>query len=258
MPNPDFAAHQLEGRTAIVTGGARGIGEAIVRTYVAAGASVVIADVLEQPGQALAAELGSATTFLPLDVTDAQAWGGVVADCRDRFGPPTILVANAGINCAKTIEDLTRDDFLRVYDVNVIGVFLGIQAVAPIMAEAGGGSIVVMSSAASAIGIDRHAAYGSSKAANAALARCAAVELGHRGIRVNSIHPGGVDTEMSRNPEFDDIDKDAWYAGLPIPRVGQTEDVSQAALFLASDASSYITGSQLMVDGGQLAGPTVF
>jgi 3alpha(or 20beta)-hydroxysteroid dehydrogenase len=249
---------RLDGRVALVTGGARGIGEAIARTFAAEGARLAITDVLTEQGTALAKELGPDAVFIPLDVTDPDDWQRALAEAQRKLGPPQVLVANAGINCAKTIEDLTREDFRRVYDVNVVGVFLGIQALAPIMEQAGGGSIVVMSSAASAVGIDRHAVYGTSKAANAALAKCAAVELGHRGIRVNSIHPGGVDTDMSRSPEFDDIDKDAWYASLPVPRIGYPDDVAQAALFLASDASAYTTGSQVIVDGGQLAGPTVF
>jgi 3alpha(or 20beta)-hydroxysteroid dehydrogenase len=259
--NPDEAAvrrGRLAGRVAIVTGGARGIGAAIVRLFIAEGARVVIADVLTDEGISLAKELGPAAAFVPLDVTDPQDWQRALAQTHDQLGTPRVLVANAGINCAKTIGDLTREDFRRVYDVNVIGVFLGIQALAPIMEQAGGGSIVVMSSAASSVGIDRHAVYGTSKAANAALAKCAAVELGRRGIRVNSVHPGGVDTEMSRSPEFDGIDKDAWYGALPIARIGQPADVAQAALFLASDAGAYTTGSQLVVDGGQLAGPIVF
>jgi 3alpha(or 20beta)-hydroxysteroid dehydrogenase len=241
-----------------VTGGARGIGEAIARAFVTEDARVAITDVLTEEGTALAEELGPHAVFIPLDVTDPEDWQRALAETQRQLGAPQVLVANAGINCARTIEDLTREDFRRVYDVNVVGVFLGIQALAPIMEQAGGGSIVVMSSAASAVGIDRHAVYGTSKAANAALAKCAAVELGHRGIRVNSIHPGGVDTEMSRSPEFDGIDKDAWYASLPVPRIGYPDDVAQAALFLASDASAYTTASQVIVDGGQLAGSTVF
>jgi 3alpha(or 20beta)-hydroxysteroid dehydrogenase len=257
-PTASATRGRLDGRVALVTGAARGIGEAVVRAFVAEGARVAITDVLTEQGTALAKELGPDAVFIPLDVSDPEHWQRALAETQRQLGAPRILVANAGINCAKTIEDLTPEDFRRVYDVNVVGVFLGIQALAPIMEQAGGGSIVVMSSAASAVGIDRHAVYGTSKAANAALAKCAAVELGHRGIRVNSIHPGGVDTDMSRGPEFDGVDKDAWYAALPVPRIGYAEDVAQAALFLASDASAYTTGSQVIVDGGQLAGPTVF
>lgn len=246
---------RLEGKIAIVTGGLGGIGSAICRLFTAEGAAVVIADVRDREGSELAEELAPGAFYARLDVTQPNAWQQVVAECRDRFGLPNVLIANAGINCPRSIADLTREDFLRVYDVNVVGSFLGIQALAPVMIEAGGGSIVVMSSAASGTGLAAHAVYGTSKAANASLARNAAVEYAHTGIRVNSIHPGGIDTDMSRSPEFEGIDKEAWYRGLPIPRIGRADEVAQAALFLASDASSYMTGSQIVVDGGQLAGP---
>ncbi|GAA2588343.1 glucose 1-dehydrogenase [Dactylosporangium fulvum] len=246
---------RLEAKVSIVTGAARGIGAATARLFVAEGASVVIADVLRDEGVALAEELGPAAAYTDLDVTQPAAWERAVRFCTDAFGPPDILVANAGVNCPKLIADLTADDLTRVFQVNVIGAFLGIKTVAPVMQHKGGGSIVVMSSAASDTGIAAHAAYGTSKAANASLARNAAVEYAGTGIRINSIHPGGVDTDMSRSPEFEAIDKDAWYGGLPIPRIGLAEEVAQAALFLASDASSYTTGSRVIVDGGQLAGP---
>jgi 3alpha(or 20beta)-hydroxysteroid dehydrogenase len=250
--------YQLPGRVAIVTGGARGIGEAIVRLFVAAGARVVVADVLEAEATSLVAELGDSTRFEYLDVRDPESWRRAVAACVQAFGPPDVLVNNAGINIIKPISELSREDFVRVLDVNVIGAFLGIQAVEDVMADNGGGSIVVMSSAASVVGLDRHACYSASKAGNEAVARCAAVELGGRGIRVNSIHPGGVDTLMSNGDDFEGIDKDAWYQSLPISRIGQPRDVANMALFLASDASSYVTGAQFVVDGGQLAGPKVF
>ncbi|MEV8515190.1 glucose 1-dehydrogenase [Dactylosporangium sp. NPDC051484] len=246
---------RLEAKVSVVTGAARGIGAAIARLFVAEGASVVIADVLRDEGLALAEELGPEAAYTDLDVTQPAAWEQAVRFCTEAFGPPDILVANAGVNCPKLIADLTVDDLTRVFQVNVIGAFLGIKTVAPVMRSKGGGSIVVMSSAASDTGIAAHAAYGTSKAANASLARNAAVEYAGTGIRVNSIHPGGVDTDMSRSPEFEAIDKDAWYGGLPIPRIGLAEEVAQAALFLASDASSYTTGSRIIVDGGQLAGP---
>jgi 3alpha(or 20beta)-hydroxysteroid dehydrogenase len=249
---------RLDDVTAIVTGSGRGIGEAIVRLFAAEGASVVVADVLEHEGSAVARDLGERAAFHRLDVTEAAEWEATVTFCVDRLGPPTVLVNNAGINLIRPIGEISREDFRRVLDVNVVGAFLGIQAVAEVMADNGGGSIIVMSSTASEIGLDRHACYSASKAGNAAVTRCAAVELGGKGIRVNSIHPGGVDTAMSSGPDFDAIDKDKWYASLPIPRIGQPSDVAQTALFLASEASSYVTGTQFIVDGGQLAGPKVF
>jgi 3alpha(or 20beta)-hydroxysteroid dehydrogenase len=250
---PESGSGQLQGKVAIVSGAARGIGEAIARLFVAEGSSVLLGDVLVAPGEAVAHELGERAHFEELNVADPEHWRRVVQRCHSIFGGPDILVANAGVNCAKPIHEITRDDFLRVFDVNVIGVFLGIQAVAPGMVEKGAGSIVVMSSSASDTGLSHHAVYGPSKAASASLARNAAVELAGRGIRVNSLHPGVVDTDMSRAVEG--VDKDAWYRTLSIQRAGDREEVARAALFLASDASSYATGSKLVVDGGQLAGP---
>jgi 3alpha(or 20beta)-hydroxysteroid dehydrogenase len=246
---------RLAGKVAVVSGGARGIGEAIVRLFVAEGAKVAVGDLLEQEGQSLADELAGSVIFRRLDVRSEPDWTSLVADCEAAFGPPTRLVTNAGIMVIGPIEKLAVADFQRAFDVNVIGAVLGIQAVIPSMRANGGGSIVVMSSIASMTGAGGAAAYSASKAANQLMARCAAIELGPDKIRVNSLHPGGVDTAMANGPEWDSLDKDAFYGGFPIPRMARPEEIARAALFLVGDDSSFATGAPFVVDGGQLAGP---
>jgi 3alpha(or 20beta)-hydroxysteroid dehydrogenase len=251
-------AGRLDGKVAIVTGGGGGIGSAIARAFVAEGARVVVADVRDEKGAQVATELGEAAASIHLDVTDPESWGAVVAGCNDRFGPPTVLVNNAGVMVVGPIETAPIEQFERTFCVNTMGPVLGIQAVAPAMRAAGGGSIVNMASATGIVGTAGLAAYAASKAANAIMAKCAAIELGPAGIRVNSVHPGGIDTDMSNQPEFEGMDKDAWYGAMPIPRIGRVDDIAPLVVYLASDESSFATGASFVVDGGMLAGPTAF
>jgi len=245
-------------RIAVVTGASSGIGAATSVRLAEAGYHVVLAARRIDRIEALAAKIqgnGGQAEARQLDVTDRPAVDAL-ADSLERCD---VLVCNAGgAMGADPVAEASPDDWLAMYEVNVLGTLHITQALLPKLIDSGDGTIVVMSSTASEVGLDRHACYSASKAGNAAVARCAAVELGGKGIRVNSIHPGGIDTAMSNSPDFDAIDKDKWYASLPISRIGQPGDVAQTALFLASEASSYVTGAQFVVDGGQLAGPSVF
>jgi 3alpha(or 20beta)-hydroxysteroid dehydrogenase len=254
---------RLEQKVAIITGAASGIGAATARLFIAEGARVVLGDIHKDRGVGLAEELGpAAAVFVPLDVTDESSWERAVTCCTEKFGSPNCLVSNAGVNLVAPIEATGEVEMRQALEVNVLGVHFGLRALIAPMKARGGGSIVITSSAAGLIGLDWHGAYAASKAANAALARCAAIELGPFGIRVNSVHPGNIDTPMregvAQSSRMRQADRDARLRAIPAGRVGRAEEVAQMMLFLCSDESSYVTGSQLLVDGGMLAGPRVF
>lgn len=246
---------RLDGKVALITGAARGQGEAEARLFAAEGASVVLGDVLDNLGEKVAADLGDVAAYAHLDVTEPSQWTAAVEMATSRFGRLDTLVNNAGILKVGPIEQQPVEDYMAVIRVNQVGCFLGMQAVVPAMRQAGGGSIVNTSSTSGFVGMAGLSAYTASKFAVRGMTKCAAIELGPYGIRVNSVHPGGVDTEMSRLPEFGDIDSEAVYGGLPAGRIGQPEEVAKLVLFLASDDSSYCTGSEFLVDGGFTAGP---
>ncbi|MFD1554859.1 glucose 1-dehydrogenase [Paraburkholderia silviterrae] len=245
--------NQLKGKVALITGGARGQGAAEAKLFVAQGARVVIADVLDAEAQKLADELGDAALYQHLDVTCPANWERVVQAALSRFGKLDILVNNAGIIKLGPIETLSLEDYRRVVDVNQIGCWLGMKTVLPAM-KAAGGAIVNTSSIAGMEGIAYGSAYVASKFAIRGMTKVAALEFGRYNIRVNSVHPGGVDTHMGRPPEFSDMDPSATYRGLPIPRIGRPEEIADLVLFLASDQSSYCTGAEFVIDGGMLAG----
>lgn len=249
---------RLDGKVALVTGAARGQGEAHVRRFVAEGAKVVATDVLADEGEALADELGADVIFVHHDVADEAQWAEVVGRAEEAFGGVDVLVNNAGIARMAPLVDMSTDDYLDVIKVNQVGVFFGMRAVAPVMQRRGGGSIVNISSIDGMAGMANVIGYVASKFAVRGMTKTAAVELGPLGIRVNSVHPGGVDTPMIRPPGFEDVDYDAMFARLPIPRCGTPEDVASLVLFLASDESSYITGTEHVIDGGLLAGVSLF
>ncbi len=244
---------RLDGKVAIVTGAARGQGEAEARLFAAEGARVVVADVLAAEAEAVAADIGDAARAVTLDITDEAAWVRVVADTEEAWGPVTTLVNNAGILDFDAIDRYDADRFRTVMEVNVTGAFLGIKSVTPSMARSGNGSIINISSNGGMEGLPFLSAYSTSKWALRGLSRSAAIELGRKGIRVNTVHPGGIDTPMTRF-EGSDNSTAVFYQNLPIRRQGTVDDVAPVVLFLASDEAGYVTGSEYAVDGGHLAG----
>jgi 3alpha(or 20beta)-hydroxysteroid dehydrogenase len=251
-----FDVGRLDGRVAIITGAARGQGEAEARLFAAEGAEVLLTDVLDDAGKAVAESIGDAADYAHLDVSSADEWASVVSHCLDRFGPPTILVNNAGVLPIGSTLECDEATFRRTLDINLIGPFLGIKAVAPSMTQAGGGSIINVSSVAALVARAGFSAYGTSKWALRGLTKIAALELGHSGIRVNSIHPGAIDTPMTATDStgIEQTERDSLLAHLPIPRWGKPDEIARLALFLASDESSFSTGSEFVADGGRSAG----
>lgn len=247
------AGGRLLGKVAIITGAARGMGESHTRRFVAEGAQVVMTDVLRAEGEAVAGELGDAVVFVEHDVTSEAGWDEVVATTLERFGRLDVLVNNAGILRYHPVHATPPDEFRLVLEVNLVGPFLGTRAVAEPMTEAGGGSIVNISSVSGIMGTPITAAYVSSKWGVTGLTKASAIDLGKRGIRVNSVHPGGVNTPMTGEGVPDEA-FEPFYKRLPISRLGTPEDVSNLVLFLASDDSSYCTGAEFVVDGGQSSG----
>ncbi|WP_436774628.1 glucose 1-dehydrogenase [Yinghuangia sp. YIM S09857] len=244
----------LHGKTALVTGAARGMGESHARHFVALGAKVVLGDVLDKEGQAVADELGDDACYVHLDVTSESDWQEAVRTAVSRFGGVNVLVNNAGVQPISLMADTTVEDFRRCLDINTVGQFIGIKAVTAAMTEAGGGSIVNISSTNGFVGAPAMSAYTTSKFAVRGLTRVAALELGGSGIRVNSVHPGGVDTAMTRDPAWEGRDPSAFFATLPVPRIGQPIDISRMVAWLASDESAYASGAEFLVDGGLLTG----
>ncbi|PRZ02763.1 3alpha(or 20beta)-hydroxysteroid dehydrogenase [Isoptericola sp. CG 20/1183] len=237
----------LTDRVAIVTGGARGIGAAYVRALHDAGARVLVADLLEADGSALAHELGDRARFAHLDVTDEAGWTRVVDDTVAAWGGVDVLVNNAGIANAGPIEHYPRTKWDAVIAVNLTGTYLGCRAVVPAMKTAGRGSIINVSSVEGMRGSTHLHGYVASKFGVRGLTKSLAVELGADGIRVNSVHPGFIDTEMTAK-----IDP----SGLPIPlrRGGRPEDLTGTVLYLAGEGSAYVTGAEIVVDGGMING----
>ncbi len=248
---------RLEGKVAVVTGAARGQGEAIARSFADEGATVVLADVLDEQGATTTAAIGGTAVYRHLDVRAEQDWSDLVGWCSRALRPPDVLVNNAGIVHASSLADTTLEDYRSVIDVNQVGCFLGMRAVAPAMRSVGGGSIVNTSSVAGLHGVRNAFAYSASKFAIRGMTRSAALELGADGIRVNSIHPGSIDTPMINTDEFAAVDRDAYFSGIPAGRIGQPADVAPLAVFLASEESAYCTGAEFIVDGGASVGTRV-
>ena len=247
---------RLAGKVALVTGAARGQGEAIAKLFVSEGAQVLVTDVLVE-GASVAGDLGPDAAWAVLDVTDPEAWQAAVQACVRHFGRLDILVNNAGIGIPPVpIEEETFEGHRRILDINLTGVWLGMRAVIPQMTAQHSGSIVNTSSIDGLVGTAGMASYVASKFAVTGLTRTTALEVGRHGIRVNSVHPGVIDTPMleAAPPEVR-AKMDRMMARQPIARTGTAREVALAVLFLASDEASYCTGAALPVDGGHLAGP---
>lgn len=244
--------NRLDGKVAIVTGGSQGQGEAIVRAFVAEGAAVAIADINEAGGQALADELGEKAHFTRHDVSDAASWEALVADTNERFGQVSVLVNNAGILRFGEIDTMPLAEAQLVWAVNLQGCFLGMQAVTPTMKRNRGGSIINASSVEGLGGMGSLVAYCGSKWAIRGMTKAASHELARRNIRVNSVHPGMIDTPMTQE-HGGDAAMEFGASKVPMRRVGTPADIAPTYVFLASDESSYITGAEIAVDGGVTA-----
>lgn len=241
---------RLDGKVALVTGGARGSGLAAAQRMVAEGAKVVLADVLHDDGAAAAKALGDAAHFISLDVTNEGGWAAAVEETEGRFGPITTLFNNAGILRFNSIEKETLEQFMQIVNVNQVGVFLGMRAVVPSMKRAGGGSIINVASVEGMRGGYGLAAYGATKFAVRGMTKVAAMELGKHKIRANAICPGAIDTPMVRAQGLEGLDIDAMFGAIPAKRAGTPEDIAGVVAFLASDDAAFITGTDVVVDGG--------
>jgi 3alpha(or 20beta)-hydroxysteroid dehydrogenase len=244
----------LDGKVAIITGAARGQGAAAARLFVAQGARVVVADVLDDVGKELADSLGDAAIYRHLDVSSEDAWKSVVDEAIDTLGGVDILVNNAGILRFAALPDMPLEDYMRVVNVNQVGTFLGMRAVSKPMMAAGKGSIVNISSVEGLAGMPYLTAYTSTKFAIRGMTKVAALELGPHGIRVNSVHPGMIETDMVKDAAGGhDVDLSPAAKRIALRRMGQPEDIAEVVLFLACDRSSYVTGAEIAADGGATA-----
>lgn len=245
---------RLEGKVALITGAAQGQGAAQARRFVAEGARVAIADTLRDKGEALAAELGEAARYVHLDVGDEAGWTAAVTQTESAFGHLDTLVNGGGINCTAYVEDTSVDQFMELVRINQLGPWLGMRAMIAPMQRAGGGAIVNNSSASVVAGLPGKSAYAGTKGAMRAMTGIVAREFGAFNIRVNSVLAAAVATELNlAQATLEQLD--AQCADLPIPRIALADEIASAVVFLASDESSYTTGAELVVDGGQTAAP---
>jgi 3alpha(or 20beta)-hydroxysteroid dehydrogenase len=246
---------RLEGKVVLITGAAGGIGAAAARRMAREGARLVLSDADEQGARRVVEELGGERAdALAHDVTSEEHWQAVVAHALDAHGRIDVLLNNAGVFLAAPLTDTSVADFRRVLDINVTGVFLGMRTVAPVMIERSAGSVINLSSVAGLMGSPFLMAYAASKWAVRGMSKVAAKELAQFGVRVNSLHPGQIDTDMNtrqreQTPEL--IEK--LIRGIPLRRIGTPEEVADAIVYLASDESVYMTGSELVIDGGVTA-----
>ncbi|MBS4196435.1 glucose 1-dehydrogenase [Lederbergia citri] len=240
---------RLDEKVAVITGGARGMGASHARRFIKEGAKVVITDILEKEGEELAKELGENAKFIKHDVTNGSDWESVVSETENTFGPISILVNNAGIAHSESLENHSEENYRRVIEINQTSIFLGMKAVIPSMRKTENGSIVNISSLSGIRGQANNLAYNASKFAVRGMTKAAALEFGQYGIRVNSVHPGIIKTPMTAAEELQDILNEMAKV-IPLKRTAEPEEVTNMVLFLASDESSYSTGSEFIIDGG--------
>ena len=248
---------RLENKVALISGGARGMGAAEARMFAREGAKVVIGDLLETEGRQVEAEIneaGGECVFVHLDVTQESEWQRAVESAVTRFGKLDVLVNNAGIVLRSMLEDASGDDWDRVMAVNAKGVFLGTKAAIPEMRKAGGGSIINISSTSGIVGDTiTHPVYNASKGAVRIFTKSVAIQYAKEGIRANSVHPGAIDTPMAENRLTNPEMQRQAEARCPLGRTAHPDEVAYGVLFLASDESSFMTGSELVIDGGEMA-----
>ena len=248
---------RLEGKVALISGGARGQGAVEARMFAEEGASVVIGDILDEQGKQTEAELqelGYNVTYVHLDVTSESDWAAAVQSAVDTYGKLDVLLNNAGILIRKNIEETTGEDWDRIFAVNAKGVFLGTKAAIPAMRDAGGGSIINISSTAGLVGSPNgSASYTATKGAVRLFTKSTAIQHAREGIRCNSIHPGPIETDMIADTLNDPANMALRMQRLPLGRVGKPSEIAYGAIYLASDESSFVTGSELVIDGGTTA-----
>jgi 3alpha(or 20beta)-hydroxysteroid dehydrogenase len=245
---------KLQGKVAVVTGAASGMGAATAQLFAEEGAQVVLCDINRTQGEAVAAHIGGSAIFRRLDIRDDGAWAALVAELKKLFGRIDILINNAAVVRMWPIEVLDVDQARAMVDTNVFGALLGARNVAPIMRAAGRGVIVNVSSLTGVLGMNGLSAYSASKWAVRGITRSLSLELGPQGIRVCTIVPGGVNTPMNNPAGVESAELNRGYRHVPLQRIGEPIEVARASLFLASDDASYITGAELIVDGGDAAG----
>ena len=247
---------RLENKVALISGGARGMGAVEARLFAQEGARVVIGDVLEDEGRRTEAEInesGGECVFVRLDVTSEESWQSAVSEAIGRFGKLDILVNNAGIYRTNNVAETSSDEWDQVMDINAKGVFLGTKSAIPAMRDNGSGSIVNISSVAGLVGNQMSSAYTASKGAVRLLTKSTAIQYARDGIRCNSVHPGTIVTDMTAGLLANDAYREDRVNRTPIGRLGTPEDVAFGVLFLASDEASFMTGSELVIDGGRTA-----
>ena len=248
---------RLDGKVAIISGGARGQGAQEARLFAQEGARVIFGDILDEEGQKVEEqirELGGEASYIHLDVTREADWRGAVDAAVSKYGKLDILVNNAAILIRKAIEETSEEEWDRIFAVNVKGTFLGTRHAIPAMRTAGGGSIVNISSTAGLVGSSLPtASYTATKGAVRLFTKATAVQHARDGIRCNSVHPGPIDTPMIHDSLADPEALQERLMGVPLGRIGETQDVANGVLFLASDEASYVTGAELVIDGGRTA-----